>query len=99
MRVQIAYNVFDIQKILGTYVNNIIYSFYNLRRDGKSDVDIIGSLYAFADFDNQLKDKPAFREAKDLLKNTEAYFSYFGDVFKKSKKVKKMKTMKIMKKT
>lgn len=89
LRVQIAYNVFDIQKILGTYVNNIIYSFYNLRRDGKSDVDIIGSLYAFADFDNQLKDKPAFREAKDLLKNTEAYFSYFGDVFKKSKKGKK----------
>ena len=60
LHVQIAYNIFDIKKILGTYVNNIIYIFYNLNRtgekkeeeekekagaEGKQSEDLIGTLY------------------------------------------------------
>lgn len=89
LRVQIAYNIFDIQKILGTYVNNIIYSFYNLSRDeSQSDNDVIGTLYALKDFDGQ-KETDTFRQAKALLERTEAYYSYFDNVFKKIDKKKK----------
>lgn len=89
LRVQIAYNIFDIQKILGTYINNIIYSFYNLSRNKEiHNTDIIGTLYVFADYDAQ-KNTETFNEAKALLQDTEAYYCYFDGVFKKSKKSKK----------
>lgn len=89
LRVQIAYNIFDIQKILGTYINNIIYSFYNLSRDeSQSDNDVIGTLYMLKDFDGQ-KETDTFRQARALLERTEAYYSYFDNVFKKIDKNKK----------
>ncbi len=89
LRVQIAYNIFDIQKIFGTYINNIIYSFYNLSRDEfQSDNDVIGTLYMLKDFDGQ-KETDTFRQAKALLERTEAYYSYFDNVFKKIDKKKK----------
>lgn len=89
LRVQIAYNIFDIQKIFGTYINNIIYSFYNLSRDEfQSDNDVIGTLYMLKDFDGQ-KETDTFRQAKALLERTEAYYSYFDNVFKKIDNKKK----------
>lgn len=89
LRVQIAYNIFDIQKIFGTYINNIIYSFYNLSRDEfQSDNDVIGTLYMLKDFDGQ-KETDTFRQARALLERTEAYYSYFDNVFKKIDKKKK----------
>ena len=91
LRVQIAYNIFDVQKILGTFVNNIIYSFYNLSRDEvQSDNDVIGMLYSISDYDRQ-KETETFLQAKSLLKQTEAYYAYFDDVFKKNKKPDKNK--------
>lgn len=44
LHVQIAYNIFDIKKIIGTYINNITYIFYNLgREEYNAKKDIIGN--------------------------------------------------------
>lgn len=90
LHIQIAYNIFDIKKILGTYINNIIYIFYNLNRgkisaNEQSRDDIVGMLYAFADMNKQ-NDTDAFGKAKEFLRASEPYFVYFGDIFKKIKK-------------
>lgn len=70
LHVQIAYNIFDIKKILGTYINNIIYLFYNLgREEYDSNNDIIGSYES--------------SRINKLLNNTSAYFTYFDGVFKR----------------
>ena len=90
LHIQIAYNIFDIKKILGTYINNIIYIFYNLNRgkiyaNEQSRDDIVGMLYAFADMGKQ-NDTETFEKAKEFLKASEPYYVYFGDIFKKIKK-------------
>lgn len=61
LHVQIAYNVLDIKKILGTYINNIIYIFYNLNRgademDRQVFEDLLGVLYT----DNTLEDQEQY---------------------------------------
>lgn len=69
LHVQIAYNIFDIKKIIGTYINNITYIFYNLSREEyNAKKDIIGT----QDSDYISK----------ILNNTSAYFTYFDGVFK-----------------
>ena len=69
LHVQIAYNIFDIKKIIGTYINNITYIFYNLgREEYNAKKDIIGN--QDSDYINK------------LLNNTSAYFTYFDGVFK-----------------
>ena len=90
LHIQIAYNIFDIKKILGTYINNIIYIFYNLNRgkisaNEQSRDDIVGMLYTFADMNKQ-NDTEIFEKAKKFLKTSELYYVYFGDIFKKIKK-------------
>ena len=73
LRVQIAYNIMDVKKILGTYINNITYIFYNLgRKEWKGDNDVIGSFKE--------------DEIKTMLKNTSAYYTYFDGVFKTASK-------------
>ena len=69
LHVQIAYNIFDIKKIIGTYINNITYIFYNLSREEyNAKKDIVGT----QDSDYISK----------ILNNTSAYFTYFDGVFK-----------------
>ena len=91
LHIQIAYNIFDIKTILVTYINNIIYIFCNLNRGKiavaeKSDEDIIGMLYAFADIDTQKQDNSAYQDALKFLKHSEPYYIYFGDIFNKKEK-------------
>ena len=91
LHVQIAYNIFDIKKILTTYINNIIYILCNLNRgkvtaSEKSDDDIIERLYAFANIDRRRQNEYAFQNAIKFLKRCETYNVYFGDIFKKLKK-------------
>ena len=97
LHVQLAYNVLDIKKILGTYINNIIYIFYNLNRgrsglDEQTYDDLVGTLYAYNSYEGQQKhiaqsgresDKNLFDGVKDLLGNTSAYYTYFGNMFEK----------------
>ena len=69
LHVQIAYNVIDIKKILGTYVNNVINIFYNLNRsdddgDRESYDDLIGTLYVYKTIQQQEK-----RAEKDCARN------------------------------
>ena len=72
LHVQIAYNIFDIKKIIGTYINNIVYIFYNLAREEYNPKeDITGSTAENND------------QRKKILNNTSAYFTYFDGVFKK----------------
>lgn len=72
LHVQIAYNIFDIKKIIGTYINNIIYIFYNLgREEYNPDSDIIGAVKTNAE------------HTKKILENTSAYFTYFDGVFER----------------
>lgn len=75
LHVQLAYNILDIKKILGTYINNIIYTFYNLaREDFDADRDIIGAPGKNKEYLTQIirKDSP--------------YFAYFDGVFKTPRK-------------
>mgnify|MGYP006987516683 CR=1 FL=1 len=97
LHVQLAYNILDIKKILGTYVNNIIYIFYNLNRAGtgrdeRMYDDLIGTLYAYKPMEAQQtyllkgdKDMRRFEEVKQLLQNTSAYYVYYGTLFEKVK--------------
>ena len=96
IHVQIAYNILDIKKILGTYINNIIYMFYNLNRgknglDEKTYDDLIGTLYSFKPLEKQReyvnrpgKETDAFRieQVEKLLEKTSAYYTYFSGLFK-----------------
>lgn len=99
LHVQLAYNILDIKKILGTYINNIIYIFYNLNR-GRNGLDedvfddLIGTLYVYNSIDGQQQhlakngkgnDIARFEQVKQLLKSTSAYFTYFGSVFQSIK--------------
>ena len=97
IHVQIAYNILDIKKILGTYINNIIYIFFNLIRgedklDEESFYDLIGMIFAFNDMDEQKKfietegkkqDKETYDLAIRFLRNTAAYVTYFGSAFER----------------
>ena len=92
--VQIAYNVFDISKILLLHINNIVYMFYNLNRNaGNVSWDMLGQLYSFKDYDAQKeylseernKDKTGQRQAMELaeilLGHDSEIVSYFNGVF------------------
>ena len=91
LRVQIAYNVLDIRKILGAYVNNIVYMFRNLLRgseeletdENRLNDDLIGTMPYALSYDEQIKRGTTgyIDKANALLEKTSAYFSYFGDIF------------------
>lgn len=64
IKIQIAYNILDIKKIMIPHVNNIIYSLTNLTRNNKKYKDFIGEIKVFKkekkdgyeDFYNRIKD-------------------------------------------
>lgn len=92
-RIQIAYNILDIKKILNPYINNIIYMFYNLSRRtniGEEEYsDLIGTLYFNNDYEYQQdhaiehkNEQEKNKKIDSLLKEIINYNFYFGDAFK-----------------
>lgn len=100
LRVQIAYNIIDIKKILGVHVGNIINIFYNLNRTdegvaSENDRDLIGTLYIGNSLQEQEEHLPAeksegkkgeFEALKKMLSDTSAYSKYFGTLFRSTRK-------------
>lgn len=95
VRVQIAYNILDIRKILATTINNIVSMFYNLDRTTgdiadetkkSTNTDIIGMIKTYLKYDeaknsNDPSIKKTFNKAEELLINTKAYHTYFDRLF------------------
>lgn len=93
-RIQIAYNILDIKKILAPYINNIIYMFYNLGRrqtnSNEETTDLIGTLYFNNNYElqeqysvNNKKEIEKREKIDKLLTSINCYYSYFGGAFKK----------------
>ncbi|MDR3110838.1 MAG: type VI-D CRISPR-associated RNA-guided ribonuclease Cas13d, partial [Planctomycetaceae bacterium] len=72
VRIQIIHNILDIQKILGIYVNDIIYAVNNLRevQDIEETPDILGPATPL----NQTHINTTIGKLRD-------YFGFFGDAF------------------
>lgn len=73
VRIQIIHNILDIQKLLGIYVNDIIYSVNNLQdiTEGETLKDVVGL------------DISVDKRVKKFLENMEPFLGYFGDGFKR----------------
>ncbi|MDR2115311.1 MAG: type VI-D CRISPR-associated RNA-guided ribonuclease Cas13d, partial [Planctomycetaceae bacterium] len=73
IRIQIIHNILDIQKILGLYVTDIIYSINNLQADletiDEKERDIVGLA-----MNNDKK-------VNERLNRISSYFGFFGDAF------------------
>ncbi|MDR1925585.1 MAG: type VI-D CRISPR-associated RNA-guided ribonuclease Cas13d [Planctomycetaceae bacterium] len=78
VRIQIIHNILDIQKLLGIYVNDIIYTINNLQElppdTPPEETDIVG----LAMNDN--------KKVKERLKRIMPYVSFFGEAFYVPKK-------------
>ncbi|MDR1383401.1 MAG: type VI-D CRISPR-associated RNA-guided ribonuclease Cas13d, partial [Planctomycetaceae bacterium] len=88
IRIQIIYNILDIQKILGLYINDIIYCVNNLQEDldkiEEKDRDIVG----LAMNDN--------KKVNERLQRIIPYMGFFGEAFQVPPKPKKDKNGKII---
>jgi hypothetical protein len=67
IRIQIIYNILDIQKILGLYITDIIYTIANLQ---DLPVDVLGPSLSDTKFNTE-----------NILEKMNPYFTFFGDVF------------------
>lgn len=91
VRVQIAYNILDIKKILASTINNIVSMFYNLNRyakDNDADInqetDIIGMIKTYQTYEEAKQDigqKQLLDKVESLLKKTSAFNTYFDRLF------------------
>ena len=92
MRIQIIYNILDIDKILAVYANNILFALNNLRRKPleEEELDYIGMIYTGADYKQinnpnpsnikyYQKNKIAGEGLKKYCDEIEEYAVYFGD--------------------
>lgn len=81
LRIQIAYNILDIKKILAPYINSIVYIVRNLGREKDLEyIDIVGSSLQ-KDFNSPQKNEELYKKVEQLLNNTTAYYTYFNNVF------------------
>lgn len=106
LRVQIAYNIFDIVKALAPVANNITYTLNSLdRKDGHKN-DIIGFTLNYSIAYNQFgtgNDPKVRKKKQDLqnyIANAKNNFIYYDDIFyhdeiisKNDKKISKNKTV------
>ncbi|GHV16090.1 hypothetical protein AGMMS49938_15680 [Fibrobacterales bacterium] len=87
IHIQIAYNILDIRKVFGLYINDIVFAINNLARgeedekiieDSKDSEDAIGMLCG--QWCNLEKNNKKEKYIK-FLQKMEAYFGYFGSAF------------------
>ncbi len=92
LHVQIAYNVLDIKKHIIQFVNQIIYTFFNINRttiDYESFQDLIGTTFAFRPYSELDFSKVKNHDELDkLLDGVSFYDAYFPGVFKIPEKKK-----------
>ena len=90
LHVQIAYNVLDIKKHIIQFVNQIIYTFYNINRttiDYESFQDLIGTIFTFRRYSElDFSKVKNLDELDKLLDGVSFYDAYFPGVFKFPKK-------------
>lgn len=97
LRVQIAYNIFDIVKALAPVANNITYTLNSLDRKNEQKNDIIGFTLNYSVPYNQfgvgndqvIKKKQALQ---DYIANAKNNFIYYDDIFYHDEKNSKNKT-------
>ena len=105
LKIQIIYNILDINKIISPYINDIVYSMNNLARndeyiDGK--IDVIGSLSSTTDYssfmspnkDLEKEKKFSFHREnyKKFVEASKPYMRYYGKVFIRDVKKSKLST-------
>lgn len=82
IHIQLIYNILDIKKIMGLYIDDIIYMFKNL--DRTLDDDILGTLYYEGTLSSQLNDPTHKEKANKFInyfKNISKYLPYFPAAF------------------
>ena len=85
IHIQLIYNILDIEKILATHINNIVYTLDNvLRRTGSEHDDFIGYMGLNCDYKNfktndGKKDKEMYELFSKLIRQPQ--MAYFGDTF------------------
>lgn len=88
VKVQIAYNILDIKKIIAPYINDVIYSINNLnRKEEDHNKDIVGTFCWGKEFDES-KDKTRINGFFD---NCKPYLNYYEEVFIRQIKKEKAK--------
>lgn len=92
VRIQIAYNILDIKKIMSVTINNIVSMFYNLNRaetvednvaPSVAEKDMIGMMPTYRSYDEESRNanSKTFAQVEALLKDTVAYHTYFDRAF------------------
>ncbi|MDR2169189.1 MAG: type VI-D CRISPR-associated RNA-guided ribonuclease Cas13d [Planctomycetaceae bacterium] len=82
IRIQIIHNILDIQKILGLYINDIIYVIDNLQGDDQDESKLA----------NILGESLSTGKVKDYLKRINDYLGFFDSAFDFTKKKSEHKT-------
>ena len=105
IKIQIIYNILDINKIIAPYINDIIYSMNNLSRNERQEddnkIDIIGNLISTGDYvsfrtpspypDKEKNNKRNRDNYDNFLKAAKPYMRYYGKVFIKEVKKTRIK--------
>lgn len=77
IHIQIIYNILDVMKILGLYVNDIIYSVNNLQEVANTQAPLADIVDNFDIVGKSLSED----KAKTNLERMNPYLGFFGDVF------------------
>lgn len=108
IRIQLIYNILDIDKILAVYANNILYALNNLRRKPleEEELDYVGMIFTGADYkkiksppyDNYyLKNTRVMKKLTEYCEDIEDTAVYFGNALcqekTEAKKLKNGKTI------
>jgi len=82
IHIQLAYNIMDIKKIFGLYVNEGVFTMENLSRDFERVEDFVGTLrYENSYYD--LKDEKKKKVFEEYFDQVDDYLKYFSNAFSK----------------
>ena len=80
VHIQLIHNILDIQKILGLYINDVVYAIDNLQTSGKKNDEF--------NREQSTSDAMGGKVSDDTVSKLRAYMPFFGDVFNISKRKK-----------
>lgn len=90
IKVQIAYNILDIKKILAPYINDIVFTVNNLNPKANKDADLVGTIPHKVSYDefsqSDIKNVNRLNEFNSFIDNSKPYMPYLGKVFIKGHK-------------
>ncbi len=78
VHIQLIHNILDIQKILGLYINDVVYAIDNLQSTGKKNDEF--------NREKSTSDVMGGTVNEETVSKLRAYMPFFGDVFKISKR-------------